>query len=1146
MMHRCRLDKESIRRVVGKTIFERGEQYLKEDRVKILSIRPTNVDSHKSIKAIAYGQENNVYNIKGNLVYSNNDMYIDLSCDCPFGRKGIPCKHEVACALQLETAYEQLIEMRDADAEEWSDFVKNHLHEIVKKSTKKKSRSKNKGEKALLWGLFIVPVKDKNVYYTRDWVAIPGFFTMDANYFNSYMKFRKHLPKVMEKAWRERKVVFDRSKLKKQTTIENLKYVPLAKTLDDFLKDYKTEEGIPATKFPSFMNALEKELAFSGWVPVFVDKRCLPLSDKKRVDKVFVFEEVLEAFNFTYIASLVGEEKGAEKYVIDVYPGLMFTTIPMPEFSDEKHVLASDQDGYSVTYEIKYGKNVNLMYGNVIYPIYDEPDKAPPIGVTISKQEFIDAMNKEGINRGFIRLMIFGEELETIENKEPKPRLYLELKNNKIYARLRFKYGKVEVDFRNERQFFEFLDRGEGFYYVLRDPDEEYAIYRKLAQKKYGLNYLRRDADFMMPVRSGIHPFEFLEEYVPKIVSLGVDVFSSDELLNIRPPKIKLEVSSTGIDWLKLEGVVEWEGDNAQLSIEEVLKQWKKQKDEKVKYVKLADGSKRIIHPKLQALLEKLESLIKSGNKVELDNLFILDLLNEAEETLDVSWDIDIEHSIGKYKKLTKIKKLPRYPLPKKFKGKLRPYQREGYRWMRMLYDYELGGILADDMGLGKTVQVLAFISGIRESTQVENPDLIIVPRSLLYQWFSEAQKFTPHLRIGIYDGTDRKNFQFHDYDLILTTYGLVRNDIDFLKEKQFHILILDEASSAVKQRTSKTAKAIRQLNAKFKLALTGTPIENSLSELWTQMSLLMPGILGTYEVFRNIFIKAEQNLKRGAAIHIDIIALEILREYVKPLILRRTKEMVLKDLPPKTEETILCTLPVEHKSFYDEAFEYFRKTVLELKKQQEYWEARIKLLSALMRLRQAAIHPKILDSKYSGPSGKFEQLLILLNDIASGGHKALVFSSFVKPLELLADLLTQQGWKYSFLSGKTPAKQRQKAIKEFSENPDVPIFLLTLKAGGFGLNLTAADYVIILDPWWNPAVEKQAADRAHRMGQQKPVFVFRLVSKNTIEEQVFELQKKKQQLFDIVMSNDSKQWKSISVDQLDQIIKVLVPEIEI
>ncbi|NPA34769.1 MAG: DEAD/DEAH box helicase family protein [Chlorobi bacterium] len=1141
MMHRCRLDKESVRRVVGKTIFERGEQYLKEERVEILSIRPTEVDSRKNISAIAHGQENNVYNIKGNLVYSNDDIYIDLSCTCPFGRKGIPCKHEVACALQLEIAYDELKEMRDANAEEWSDFIKNHLPEIVKKSTKKQSGSKAKSGKALLWGVFIVPVKNKKVYYTRDWVAIPGFFPMDANYFNSYMKLRKHLPKVMEKAWKGRKVVFDRSKLKRKT-IDNLKTGTLAKNLDNLLEKYKSREGIPATEFPSFMFSLGEELSSGGWVPVFVDRRCLPVSDKKRSNKVFIFENVYESFDFTYVASLVGEEDGVKKYVIDAYPGLMTT----PKFFEEKHVLASDQKGFSITYEFNKDRSVNSMYANVIFPIYANPEEAPPIGVPISKQEFIDAMNEEGINRGFIRLMIFGEELEIIENKKPKPRLYLELKNNKIYARLRFKYGKAEVDFRNQKQPFEFLDRGDGFYYVRRDPEEEYAIYRELAQKEYGLGNLRKDADFMMPVRSNIHPFEFLEKYVPKIVSLGVDVFSSDELLNIKPPKIMLEVSPAGIDWLKLDGVVLWEEDNTKMSIEEILKQWRKQKDEKIKYIKLADGTRKIIHPKLQVLLEKLDSIIKSGSKIDIDNLFILDLLSEVEEMLDVSWDIDVEHSIEKYKKLTKVKKLPKYPLPKKFKGKLRPYQKEGYRWMRMLYDYELAGILADDMGLGKTVQVLAFISGVRESIQPKNPDLIIVPRSLIYQWFSETQKFTPHLRVGIYDGTDRKNLRFDDYDIILTTYGLVRNDIDSLKEKQFHCLILDESSSVVKQQRSKTAKAIRQLNAKFKLALTGTPVENSLSELWTQMSLLMPGILGTYGAFRDIFIKAEQNLKKGMATPIDTIALEILKEYIKPLILRRTKEMVLKDLPPKTEETIMCTLPTEHKSFYDDAFEYFRKTVLELKKQQEYWEARIQLLSALLRLRQAAIHPKILDSKYNGPSGKFEQLLILLNDIASGGHKALVFSSFLKPLELLADLLTQQGWQYSFLSGKTPAKQRQKAIQEFSENPDVPFFLLTLKAGGFGLNLTAADYVIILDPWWNPAVERQAADRAHRMGQQKPVFVFKLISKDTIEEQVFQLQQKKQQLFDMVMSNDSKKWESISADQLEQIIKVLVPKLEI
>ncbi len=1143
MMHRCRLDKESIRRVVGKTIFERGVQYFNEGRIRIFRIDTTEQEAYKTIEAIALGQENNKYWISGELIYGTNDIYIDLSCKCPFGIKGIPCKHEVACALQLESAYDKLWKLKDADVTEWADFVSNHLGKIVMKSTKgklknKKDKKVNKAPKGkqVLWGLFIVPSKAEKTNFTRDWIAIPGFFYMDGNYFTSSAKLFKQLPKVMDKAWKQRKVIYDKEKLKTDA-IANIRSKAFLTKFEKILEDYKYGDGIPEWQFTHFLYNLKTLILKDDWIPVFIDKRCLPLSDRKRVDKVFILDRFMSAYTFNYIASLVGEQNGEKQYIVDLHPG---GPLPADLMSYEEHLLVSDDQGLSVTYFVSRGNKAGQMALNVIY--VNDTDISLPISESISKTELIKLINKELAYKGFIRLTILGEEVEIIENKKPKPALYLTLRNNKLYAKLRFKYDKAEVDFDNSFQMFEFLDKGDGFYYVVRDPYFEYEVYRKLVNKKYGLSYMRRNTNFMIPVRSKIHPFEFLEKYVPKIASLGIDVYLSDELADLKPPKVKLEISSAGIDWLKLDGVVEWE--NEQVSVTEIIKQWKKVKKEKVKYIKLADGSRKIIHPKLQALLEKLESLIKSGNKVEQENLFILDLLDEVNDLLDVSWDVDIDHSIDKYKKLAKVKKLPSYRLPKKFKGKLRPYQKEGYRWMRMLYDYELGGILADDMGLGKTVQVLAFISGIRESTKVKDPDLIIVPRSLLYQWFSEAQKFTPHLKIGVYDGLDRKNLKFEDYEVILTTYGLVRNDIDVLKDKKFHVVILDESSSTVKQRMSKTAKALRQINAKFKLALTGTPVENSLSELWTQMSLLVPGILGTYDAFKKIFITAEQNLKKGTEIDSDVLALKMLRQYIKPLILRRTKEMVLKDLPPKTEETILCTLPSEHKSFYNDAFEYFRKTVLELKNQQEFWEARIQLLAALMRLRQAAIHPKILDPQYSGPSGKFEQLLILLNDIASGGHKALVFSSFLKPLELLADLLTQQGWKYSFLSGKTPAKQRQKAIKEFSENPDVPFFLLTLKAGGFGLNLTAADYVIILDPWWNPAVERQAADRTHRMGQQKPVFVFRLVSKDTIEEQVFELQQKKQQLFDMIIANEDKKWKTISEDDLQQILKALVPEI--
>jgi len=519
-------------------------------------------------------------------------------------------------------------------------------------------------------------------------------------------------------------------------------------------------------------------------------------------------------------------------------------------------------------------------------------------------------------------------------------------------------------------------------------------------------------------------------------------------------------------------------------------------------------------------LLAFSEELDQEGLKLKKHHVALVHELHE-DGTAKVSLN-------KKLRKLKEFETIDDYELPAGFNGDLRNYQKAGYNWMRFLNEYNFGGCLADDMGLGKTVQTLALLQSEKEKDQ-DNTSLLIMPTSLVYNWEHEAKKFVPDLKVFVYTGTyrDKDISKFSKYDVIITSYGIARIDVDLLKEFYFDYVILDE-SQAIKNPNSNIAQAVKELKSKNKLILTGTPIENSTMDLWSQMSFINDGLLGSQNFFKKSFLNPIEKKK-------DEHKTKKLHAIVKPFILRRKKNQVLKELPPKIEQVMYCTMSEEQEKKYEEVKSFYRNKILDEIEIQGLGKTQFTLLQGLTKLRQIANHPTLVEEDYDSNSGKMDDVIQLLNNALADNHKVLIFSQFVKHLGLFKNKLDQQGIKYNYLDGST--KDRQKEVEHFQKDENTRVFLISLKAGGLGLNLTQADYVFLLDPWWNPAIEAQAVDRAHRMGQKKVVHTYKFISRNTVEEKILKLQESKRRLAEDLISTEDSFVKSLSKEDISELL---------
>ena len=650
---------------------------------------------------------------------------------------------------------------------------------------------------------------------------------------------------------------------------------------------------------------------------------------------------------------------------------------------------------------------------------------------------------------------------------------------------------------------------------VHRDLPAELAFLAELTHK--GLDTMSDRAQTPMPLGQAL---VWLRLHVDRLRQAGIELrqaMPEGTRFALAAPRLELEAKPK-MDWFELSGEVVL----GQMRIPfRLLRQALAKKQP---WITLPNGE---LLPIPEDWLEALQDLGLTANSRNADTDSIelrpgqMALLGPVLEGKGISTQMPDEWR----GKLSSLAEPQAFDLPASFKGKLRPYQKTGYDWLHTLRAAHLGACLADDMGLGKTVQTLALLCALQPPGKARNTSVLVVPNSLLYNWEREAKLFAPHLRILKHIGPQRhrRNDHFNYYDLILTSYGTLRSDKAIFGGYPFEVAVLDEAH-AIKNHDSATAKAVFGLTAGFRLSLTGTPIENNLMELWSQMQFCNPGLLGTVKSFRDQFVTPIE--KQG-----DVAKAERLRKMIMPFLLRRLKQQVAQDLPAKTLQTIYCELTEPQNEAYERVRSAYRATILEKLEEGALAQNRFLVLRGLTHLRQIACHPRLTEADYTESSGKFESLCYKLGDVLDEGHKVLIFSQFVRHLNLLKGWLDERGIAYAYLDGQTQDRPAQ--VDRFEKNPDVQVFLLSLKAGGVGLNLTSADYVFVLDPWWNPAAEAQAIDRAHRIGQKKPVFVYKFITRGTVEERILELQERKAALADALIQAEDHLLRQLSDDDV-------------
>ncbi|MBX9783357.1 MAG: DEAD/DEAH box helicase [Chitinophagaceae bacterium] len=739
----------------------------------------------------------------------------------------------------------------------------------------------------------------------------------------------------------------------------------------------------------------------------------------------------------------------------------------------------------------------------------------------ISSKELEDFLKKEALRLAKDYHVEFDESLiKEVKAGEPEVSLQLQERGEYLVLNPTFSYKGYKIRPQDKDEIV--IQQDDGLILVHRNREKEKEFLTRV--ENLHSQFIRPEGGLQLALKgTEVLRNNWFFLFVDAMKEMKVPVEGWEVLkkfrFNTHKPKTQIYISN-GVDWFDAKVDVIF-GDQ-RVTIAEV----KKALQNKQSFVQLQDGTLGVLPEewiKRYSMLFRLGENKQEQLRLSKYHISVIDQLYETRDEAELM--IELEE---KYERLREFNRIKKIAAPEHLQSILRPYQESGFQWLNFLSEVGWGGILADDMGLGKTVQALSFLHYLKEKNG-KLIALVACPTTLMFNWENEIKKFTPSLTYHIHHGAQRtrdKNM-FDDFNVIITTYGTLRSDIKLFTEQQFDYVILDE-SQAIKNPQSKVAKASCLLKAKNRLCMSGTPLQNNTFDVFAQMNFLNPGMLGTVEHFRNDFATPIDKFgEREQKEH--------LRRLLYPFILRRTKEQVAKDLPEKTETVLYCEMEDEQRKIYDAYRNEYRSKILGTIEEQGIGQSQLTILQGLMKLRQICDSPSILNEQEQLPAAsiKLDELARELEE-NMGHHKALVFSQFLGMLALIKQKLTELGIPFVYFDGSTSAADREKAVNEFQNNEEIRVFLISLKAGGVGLNLTAADYVYIVDPWWNPAVEQQAIDRTHRIGQTNNIFAYRMICRDTIEDKILVLQERKRALARDLITDDNGFVKSLTREDVE------------
>ena len=1098
--------REILNDLVNDTIRKRGHLYFQKGAVSDLK--------YSSHKATASVEGTFIYEVE--IEFDEKKRPVSCVCTCPYNEGGSACKHIVAVLYRLDETkfFKDLIYVSSDDGNNIPGYFEKKLspQELLKRDM----RYIPYNQEITLYG------KNKS---RKQWLAEIAEQKEAAK----FSAFKNQIDVLINKENKK----YSAPGYKIAYAVEPKGYNTNIYVLRQRLKKDGTISGSEIIYTPNFDTLPEVSLQEK-----LIIERISGHSGEYSVDlfpadfhRALSTEQLNKSYLFSEILSFLSEK---EVYLYMGYKQIGKRIYMSRDLGSAE--LLVDEEGDNISLNLRfYFKGEQIKTGTRVMPILNNPlwvmidDNIFKISNLTyyqfynftweSKKILFPKAYLEYFEENFLPQLVKNLPLDSDKYKveeissSPKKRVYLEEDDSRLKIILKFAYNDFEVNFNNNETNSSFFKKGK-IVRIVRDIISE----EKARQEVRQFNLKEIDEGIFTTRKN---PIDFLFGALPILKEMGYEIFGESNLsrykVNTSKPSFSFAVSS-GIDWFDVTTDIRF--DEAAASFEELLNVIKHKKE----YIQLNDGSLGILP---QQWLNKFERALAFADSKNDQLRFSKYQINALDGLIKEAEKIETDREYKEHLELlNSFEKIKKKKVPSNFKTVLRPYQKSGFDWLYFLKDYRFGGILADDMGLGKTIQVLALLLNEKKNIN-KSPDLVIAPTSVVFNWLSEAEKFAPGLNILNHTGNSRIKenlLHFENYDVVLTSYPIVLRDIAIFKEREFNYIILDE-SQKIKNPLAKTSKVIRTLNAQHRLCLTGTPIENNLNELWSQLSFLNPGMLGSLNKFQEAFVKPIQKVD-------DTSAAEYLRKTIYPFILRRTKNVVAKELPAKSEIIHYCEMDSLQQKTYNLWRDSIRDEIVKEIEKKGIKKSGIKVIEGLLRLRQICNHPLLVKNNYTGKSGKFEEFKELLGKALEEDHKILVFSQFVSMLNILKAYLDKEKILHEYLTGST--KDRKSCVNSFQNDEKIKVFLISLKAGGFGLNLTAADYVFHYDPWWNPAVEIQATDRVHRIGQNKNIFVYKFITKDSVEEKILHLQDKKKRLVENIITSESGILKNLTKDDIN------------